>query len=123
MCDPPVMSDYLNTLKQSFSKDSFLASLFFFFVLSSWYTLRPLRNALAVQDIDNISLLIALVGIGMLFANLIYSWIASRTNLKQLIVFCYLFLASNLVIFINLDFSSSEWVGFIWRNSWSSIWF
>ena len=105
------MSDYLNTLKQSFSKDSFLASLFFFFVLSSWYTLRPLRNELAVQDIDNISLLLAMVGIGMLFANLIYSWIASRTNLKQLIVFCYLFLASNLVIFINLDFSSSEWVG------------
>ena len=116
------MSDYLNTLKQSFSKDSFLASLFFFFVLSSWYTLRPLRNELAVQDIDNISLLLAMVGIGMLFANLIYSWIASRTNLKQLIVFCYLFLASNLVIFINLDFSSSEWVGrsfYVWCNIYS----
>ena len=116
------MSDYLNTLKQSFSKDSFLASLFFFFVLSSWYTLRPLRNELAVQDIDNISLLLAMVGIGMLFANLIYSWIASKTNLKQLIVFCYLFLASNLVIFINLDFSSSEWVGrsfYVWCNIYS----
>ena len=116
------MSDYLNTLKQSFSKDSFLASLFFFFILSSWYTLRPLRNELAVQDIDNISLLLAMVGIGMLFANLIYSWIASRTNLKQLIVFCYLFLASNLVIFINLDFSSSEWVGrsfYVWCNIYS----
>ena len=47
------MNDYLDTLKQSFSKDSFLASLFFFFILSSWYTLRPLRNELAVQDIDN----------------------------------------------------------------------
>ena len=116
------MSDYLNTLKQSFSKDSFLASLFFFFVLSSWYTLRPLRNELAVQDIDNISLLLAMVGIGMLFANIIYSWIASRTNLKQLIVFCYLFLASNLVIFINLDFSLSEWVGrsfYVWCNIYS----
>ena len=116
------MSDYLNTLKQSFSKDSFLASLFFFFILSSWYTLRPLRNELAVQDIDNISLLLAMVGIGMLFANLIYSWIASRTNLKQLIVFCYLFLASNLVIFINLDFSLSEWVGrsfYVWCNIYS----
>ena len=105
------MNDYLDTLKQSFSKDSFLASLFFFFVLSSWYTLRPLRNELAVQDIDNISLLLAMVGIGMLFANLIYSWVASKTNLKQLIIFCYLFLASNLVVFINLDFSSSAWVG------------
>ena len=105
------MNDYLNTLKQSFSKDSFLASLFFFFVLSSWYTLRPLRNELAVQDIDNISILLAMVGIGMLFANLTYSWIASKTNLKQLIIFCYLFLASNLVVFINLDFSSSAWVG------------
>ena len=116
------MNDYLDTLKQSFSKDSFLASLFFFFVLSSWYTLRPLRNELAVQDIDNISLLLAMVGIGMLFANLIYSWVASKTNLKQLIIFCYLFLASNLVVFINLDFSSSAWVGrsfYVWCNIYS----
>ena len=116
------MNDYLDTFKQSFSKDSFLASLFFFFILSSWYTLRPLRNELAVQDIDNISLLLAMVGIGMLFANLIYSWVASKTNLKQLIIFCYLFLASNLVVFINLDFSSSTWVGrsfYVWCNIYS----
>ena len=116
------MSNYLNTLKESFSKDSLLASVFFFFVLSSWYTLRPLRNELAVQDIDNISLLLAMVGIGMLFANLIYSWVASKTNLKQLIICCYLFLASNLVIFINLDFSSSAWIGrsfYVWCNIYS----
>ena len=116
------MNDYLNTLKNSFSKDSFFASLFFFFVLSSWYTLRPLRNELAVQDIDNISLLLAMVGIAMLFANLLYSWVASKTNLKQLIIFCYLFLASNLIVFMNLDFSSSEWIGrsfYVWCNIYS----
>ena len=116
------MNEYLITVKKSFSKDSFLASIFFFFILSSWYTLRPLRNELAVQDIDNISLLLAMVGIGMLFANFIYSWIASKTNLKQLLIFCYLFLASNLIIFVNLDFSSSIWVGrsfYVWCNIYS----
>ena len=116
------MNDYLNTLKQSFSRDSFSASLFFFFILSSWYTLRPLRNELAVQDIDNISILLAMVGIAMLFANFIYSWTASKTNLKQLIVFCYLFLASNLIVFINLDFSSNVWIGrsfYVWCNIYS----
>ena len=116
------MNDYLNTLKQSFSKDSFSASLFFFFILSSWYTLRPLRNELAVQDIDNISILLAMVGIAMLFANFIYSWTASKTNLKQLIIFCYLFLASNLIVFINLDFSSNVWIGrsfYVWCNIYS----
>ncbi len=116
------MNDYLNTLKQSFSRDSFSASLFFFFILSSWYTLRPLRNELAVQDIDNISILLAMVGIAMLFANFIYSWTASKTNLKQLIIFCYLFLASNLIVFINLDFSSSVWIGrsfYVWCNIYS----
>ena len=116
------MNDYLNTFKKSFSKDSLLASLFFFFILSSWYTLRPLRNELAVQDIDNISLLLAMVGVGMLFANLVYSWVASKTNLKQLIIFCYLFLASNLIFFINLDFSSSVWIGrsfYVWSNVYS----
>tara|TARA_A100000164_G_scaffold253403_1_gene225737 strand:+ start:44 stop:1285 length:1242 start_codon:yes stop_codon:yes gene_type:complete len=116
------MNDYLNTFKKSFSKDSLLASLFFFFILSSWYTLRPLRNELAVQDIDNISLLLAMVGMAMLFANLVYSWVASKTNLKQLIIFCYLFLASNLIFFINLDFSSSVWIGrsfYVWSNVYS----
>tara|TARA_A100001388_G_C28774708_1_gene506522 strand:- start:7433 stop:8674 length:1242 start_codon:yes stop_codon:yes gene_type:complete len=116
------MNNYLSTLKKSFTKDSFLASLFFFFILSSWYTLRPLRNELAVQDIDNISLLLAMVGIGMLFANFLYSWVASKTNLKQLIIFCYVFLASNLIIFINLDFSSSVWIGrsfYVWCNVYS----
>ena len=116
------MNDYLYTLKQSFSKDSFSASLFFFFILSSWYTLRPLRNELAVQDIDNISILLAMVGIAMLFANFIYSWTASKTNLKQLIIFCYLFLASNLIVFINLDFSSNVWIGrsfYVWCNIYS----
>ena len=116
------MNDYLNTFKKSFSKDSLLASLFFFFILSSWYTLRPLRNELAVQDIDNISLLLAMVGMGMLFANIVYSWVASKTNLKQLIIFCYLFLASNLIFFINLDFSSSVWIGrsfYVWSNVYS----
>ena len=116
------MNDYLNTLMQSFSKDSFSASLFFFFILSSWYTLRPLRNELAVQDIDNISILLAMVGIAMLFANFIYSWTASKTNLKQLIIFCYLFLASNLIVFINLDFSSNVWIGrsfYVWCNIYS----
>tara|TARA_B100000242_G_scaffold45853_1_gene27254 strand:- start:6754 stop:7995 length:1242 start_codon:yes stop_codon:yes gene_type:complete len=116
------MNSYLSTLKKSFTKDSFLASLFFFFILSSWYTLRPLRNELAVQDIDNISLLLAMVGIGMLFANFLYSWVASKTNLKQLIIFCYVFLASNLIIFINLDFSSSVWIGrsfYVWCNVYS----
>ena len=116
------MNDYLNTLKQSFSRDSFSASLFFFFILSSWYTLRPLRNELAVQDIDNISILLAMVGIAMLFANFIYSWTASKTNLKQLIIFCYLFLASNLIVFINLDFSSNVWIGrsfYVWCNIYS----
>ena len=116
------MNDYLNTLKQSFSRDSFSASLFFFFILSSWYTLRPLRNELAVQDIDNISILLAMVGIAILFANFIYSWTASKTNLKQLIIFCYLFLASNLIVFINLDFSSNVWIGrsfYVWCNIYS----
>ena len=116
------MNDYLNTLKQSFSRDSFSASLFFFFILSSWYTLRPLRNELAVQDIDNISILLAMVGIAMLFANFIYSWTASKTNLKQLIIFCYLFLASNLIVFINLDVSSNVWIGrsfYVWCNIYS----
>ena len=116
------MLDYLKDLQKSFSINTLLGSLFFFFILASWYTLRPLRNELAVQDIDNISILLAMVGVTMLVVNYVYSWVASLTNIRWLLVLCYIFLGSNLLIFMSLDFNSSPWIGrsfYVWCNIYS----
>ncbi|MAN85236.1 MAG: hypothetical protein CMQ62_05050, partial [Gammaproteobacteria bacterium] len=88
-----------NLIKSSFSKDSFLGSLLFFFVLSSWYVLRPVRNEMAVTNVDELPLLLAAGAMAMLLVNPIYSWIASKSNLKKIILFCYSFLIMNLILF------------------------
>ena len=58
------------------------AFFFFFFVLASWYALRPVRNELAVQGgIYNLPWLLMGVMIAMLIVNPIYSWLVSRLSL------------------------------------------
>ena len=76
----------MNSIKNSISKDSFFGSLLFFLVLSSWYTLRPVRNEMAVANVDELPYLLAAGALAMLIINPIYSWIASRSNLKKIIL-------------------------------------
>ena len=37
-----------------FTRDSLLASFLFFLVLSSWYILRPVRNEMAVANVNEL---------------------------------------------------------------------
>ena len=61
----------------------FKAFLFFFFVLASWYALRPVRNELAVQGgIYNLPWLLMGVMAAMLIINPIYAWLVSRVSQK-----------------------------------------
>ena len=76
------MNSLFIKVNQTFTKQSLLASIFFFFVLSSWYVLRPVRNEMAVSNVDNLPLLLAIGAIAMLLVNPIYSWAASKTNLR-----------------------------------------
>jgi AAA family ATP:ADP antiporter len=89
-------------LSLSFTKESALASFFFFLVLCSWYILRPVRNEMAVQNSEILPYLLAVGAFVMLLLNPIYSWLASRRNLKGVLVGCYSFFILNLLIFILL---------------------
>ena len=112
-------------------KDLILASFLFFLVLSSWYVLRAVRNELAVENYsqDFLIILLAFTALVMFVINPIYSWIASRSNFKKIIVYCYSFLILNLFIFLMYSRSlSSEnmtetiWLGrvfYIWANVYS----
>ena len=115
------MNIFLKKLFLPFTKESSLAGLFFFFVLSSWYVLRPVRNEMAVSNVDNLPLLLAAGALAMLLVNPIYSWAASQNNLKRLLITCYLFFIANLLGFLFswkvLDLQGVAWLGrafYIW---------
>ena len=120
------MNIFLKKLFLPFTKESSLAGLFFFFVLSSWYVLRPVRNEMAVSNVDNLPLLLAAGALAMLLVNPIYSWAASQNNLKRLLITCYLFFIANLLGFLFswkvLDLQGVAWLGrafYIWCNIYS----
>ena len=113
-------------LSLSFTKESWLASFFFFLVLCSWYILRPVRNEMAVQNSDILPYLLGAGAFVMLLLNPVYSWLASRRNLKGVLVGCYSFFIVNLFTFIILweffDLSSAVWLSqifYIWCNVYS----
>ena len=124
-----LISPIKNSLKKlslSFTKESGLASLFFFLVLCSWYILRPVRNEMAVQNSDILPYLLGVGAFVMLLLNPIYSWLASRRNLKGVLVGCYSFFILNLLIFIVLweffNLTSAVWLSqifYIWCNVYS----
>tara|TARA_B100000482_G_C12601949_1_gene295573 strand:+ start:646 stop:1917 length:1272 start_codon:yes stop_codon:yes gene_type:complete len=103
------------------------AFLFFFFVLASWYALRPVRNELAVQGgIYNLPWLLMGVMLAMLIINPIYSWLVSRINQNRLILYICSFFIINLILFLILwTFAGDEgriWTGrafYIWANVYS----
>ena len=118
--------DSINEIKESFSKESLLGSFLFFLVLSSWYVLRPVRNEMAVANVDDLPYLLAAGAIAMLLINPIYSWVVSKTNLRKIVIYCYSFLIINLLIFLStwkfLGIGDSVWVGrifYVWCNVYS----
>ena len=121
-----LISQALKRLALSFTKESLLAGFFFFLVLCSWYILRPVRNEMAVQNADILPYLLGIGALVMLLLNPIYSWLASRRNLRGVLLGCYSFFILNLLGFIILwkffDLSSSIFLSqifYVWCNVYS----
>ena len=100
---------------------------FFFFVLASWYVLRPVRNEMAIQGgIFNLPYILLAIVVVMGLANPIYSWIVSKVETRRIVTYCYLFFILNLFIFLIswslLGESGRLWTGrafYIWCNVYS----
>ena len=103
------------------------AFFFFYFVLCSWYSIRPVRNEMAVQaGLENLPSLLSIVLLVMLIANPVYSWLVSRINRNKIVLYFYLFFILNLLVFffswVLLDESWKPMIAkgfYIWCNVFS----
>jgi AAA family ATP:ADP antiporter len=110
---------------------TFLSSLLFYLVLSSWYVLRPLRNELAVESYGEGMLIPLLISttLVMILVNPIYSWVASRGNYIRIVFYTYSFFIFNLALLYLYSSSLSQtmvterlWLGrifYVWSNIYS----
>lgn len=100
---------------------TWISCLYFFFILSSYYILRPIRDEIgAANGVDNLPWLFTGTLISMLLVNPLFAVLVSKYPRHKFIPYTYRFFALNLVIFFLLQkssFGSSIWVGasfFIW---------
>jgi ATP:ADP antiporter, AAA family len=76
---------------------------YFFFLLCSYYVLRPVRDEMGIQGgVDKLSWLFTGTFIAMLVTVPAFGWASSRFPRRRLLPIVYLFFASNLVIFYGL---------------------
>ena len=111
--------------KYGFSKASILSGIFLALILCSWYSIRSIRNEMAVQNVDSLPWLLMAAAIVMFLMNPIYSWVASRSNLKKILIMSYSFFALNIIALIGIfefDLLSNEnfsKIFYVWANIYS----
>ncbi|MEK9649532.1 MAG: hypothetical protein VW146_01130 [Gammaproteobacteria bacterium] len=88
--------------------------------------MRPIRNDMAAQNEEILPLLLGFGAFVMIAINPVYSWIASRNNLRGIFNYSYLFFIVNLVLFVLLaeyfQLNDSLWFSrffYIWCNVFS----
>ncbi|SVB60583.1 uncharacterized protein METZ01_LOCUS213437 [marine metagenome] len=125
------MSQISESFFPSIRKDEFLplfkSFIFFFFVLASWYALRPVRNEMAIEGgIFNLPYILLAIVIVMGLINPIYSWVVSKIKTSRIVIYCYSFFILNLILFL-LCWSffgeqGRQWTGrafYVWCNVYS----
>lgn len=96
----------------------FLAWVYFFSLLSSYYMLRPIRETMGIaRGWSNLPWLFSATLLAMIPANLLFAWVASRLPRRTFIPLAHRFFGFNLAVFIALFFlvpeTSRVWVGYV----------
>ncbi|PYP67070.1 MAG: MFS transporter [Gemmatimonadetes bacterium] len=98
---------------------------FFFFVLSSYFILRPIRDLVAVTTgVTRLPWLFAGTLVAMLVANPLFASLVVRFPVRRFVPFTYQFFAANLVVFyfIMRGTASGQSVGAPWVGIVFYIW-
>jgi AAA family ATP:ADP antiporter len=98
-----------------------LSAAYFFFALSSYYILRPIRDALGAGELENVPYMYTAGLITMLLLNPVYGAIVARYRRQQFVPYTYRFFSLNLVLFFLamtlLPETAMPWIGrifFVW---------
>ena len=97
---------------------------YFFFVLSSYYIIRPVREEMGVGSGPNtIPYLFIATFITMIFATSVFGWVASRYPRRVFLPWVYLFFIGNMLIFWGV-FSQIRGAGgdFVWLGRVFFVW-
>jgi len=102
-----------------------LSGAYFFFVLASYYVIRPIRDEMAVVGgVENIAWLFTGTLAGTLLVHPLFTWAVSRYPRRHFIPIAYRFFLANLVLFFLLMRLVPEgafvWVGRVFF-SWTSV--
>ncbi len=98
--------------------------VYFFCVLSSYYMLRPMREAMGVESgVETIPVLFSSTFVVMIFATPIFGWVASKYPRRVFLPWVYAFFALNILVFYGVFSWAIEndveivWIGrvfFVW---------
>ncbi len=100
-----------------------LSALYFFFILSAYYVIRPIREEMAVAGgVENIPWLFTGTLTAMLLVHPIFAAVVSRWTRRRFVTVTYRFFMLNLLVYFVLlsavsDGAASVWVGrtfFVW---------
>ena len=100
-----------------------LSALYFFFILSAYYVIRPIREEMAVAGgVENIPWLFTGTLTAMLLVHPIFAAVVSRWTRRRFVTVTYRFFMVNLLVYFVLlsvvaDGVASVWVGrtfFVW---------
>ena len=97
---------------------------YFFCVLSSYYIIRPVREAMAVGGgPDTIPFLFIATFLTMLVVTPIFGWIASRYPRRVFLPWIYLFFASNALIFLAVfSLAVDQGKDYVWLGRIFFVW-
>ena len=99
--------------------------LYFFCLLSSYFILRPLREQMGIaRGADKLPWFFTGTLIGMLIANLLFAWIATRHPRRVFVPWVYRFCIANLLLFYVLlvffSAATSAWIPYVFF-AWVSV--
>jgi len=98
-----------------------LGFIFNFVVLGGYYVIRPIRDNIGAEGLENLSWMFTATLVTMLIANALFSAIVARMSRRKFIPIAYRFFITNLIIFFvlmrTLPPAQNIWVGrafYVW---------
>ncbi|MEO1202721.1 MAG: MFS transporter [Pseudomonadota bacterium] len=100
-----------------------LSFAYFFCILSSYYIMRPVREAMGSESVEVIPYLFTSTFFVMLVASPAFAWIASRFPRQVFLPWVYLFFAANILLFYGVfSYRLANELSIVWTGRVFFVW-